>query len=302
MKVDLVNVHNLWPNFGTRWLKELEVPIVSTLHNFRYTCANGLLFRNGDECTDCVKHGSYKAFQHRCYQGSFAASLPAALATIGGAPGDPLLQESSLVISQSQRAHQFLVEQGLPGSKLRLVPGFVERRNKQTATEPDENRFVFVGRDTPEKGLNELIRLWPSGVPLDVFGASSGITLLPSTRIAFRGIMKREELLRLLPRYSALVFPGLAWEGAYPLVVREALEAGVPVVARDGTGASDVIRSSEAGSIYRGGDEVDLLRALKDVTESNSQLRLAARGYFEEHLTEDRWVRDTTQVFLEALR
>ena len=42
---DVVNLHNWFPNFGTRWLKSLKFPSVVTLHNFRTLCPIGTLYR-----------------------------------------------------------------------------------------------------------------------------------------------------------------------------------------------------------------------------------------------------------------
>ena len=64
---DLVHVHNTFPNFGTRWLTKLQIPIVTTLHNFRASCANGLLYRDGHICLECPTSGSKAAFVHGCW-------------------------------------------------------------------------------------------------------------------------------------------------------------------------------------------------------------------------------------------
>ena len=46
-------MHNLFPNFGTRWLKTWSGPLVTTLHNYRYACVNALLLRDNAWCTEC---------------------------------------------------------------------------------------------------------------------------------------------------------------------------------------------------------------------------------------------------------
>ena len=300
VRPDVVQVHNTLPNFGTRWLAGLEIPVVTTLHNFRYACANGLLFRDGHVCLDCPTRGSLQALRHRCYQDSFAASLPAAIATSGGVTGNRVLLASKVVVTQSRRVHEFMLDSGVPEGVLAYVPGFVERRSGDPAPPPDAPRFVFVGRLSPEKGLEELIRLWPSRFPLDVFGGEAGSHPPSGDQIVFRGRLDRDELVPQLRGYTALVFPGLVWEGAYPLVVREALEAGVPVVAREGSGAADLVVESGAGIVYAGGDDASLDRALEEVTLRNEELRSAARRFFEASLTEEQWVAATIRAYQHA--
>src|SRR5262249_45510078 len=50
---DVVHVHNLFPNIARRWVAGLRRPLVTTLHNFRPLCVNGLLYRDGHVCTLC---------------------------------------------------------------------------------------------------------------------------------------------------------------------------------------------------------------------------------------------------------
>lgn len=287
---DAVIVHNTLPNIGNRWVRHRSVPLITMLHNFRASCANGLLFRDGRTCLACPTQGSLQAVRHRCYQDSLNASIPAAIATRGGASGNRLLQASDVIVAQSGRVREFMLAQGIPQSKLVLVPGFTEDRSGHPAAPPSPPRFLFVGRPTPEKGLTQLLEAWPDGYRLDVIGSD----LLPSQaqarEIRARGRMSREETLRELRGYTALVFPGRAWEGAYPLVVREAFEAGVPVIARGGSGAADLVEAAQAGRIYDDGDPQSLRAALDWVTERNVDLRVAARRHFEGALTESRWV------------
>lgn len=296
-RVDVVQVHNTFPNFGTRWLSEVEAPVVTTVHNFRFACANGLLFRDGHLCLECPTNGSINALRHKCYQDSLAASLPAAVGTAGGVTRNRLITSSDAVITQSRRVHDFMVERGVLEGSLAYVPGFVERRNPGPMPAPRSPRFIFVGRHTSEKGLDELIRLWPQGVHLDVFGGEEGWGFPEKEQITSRGRLDRDALLALLPGYTALIFPGLVWEGAYPLVVREALEAGLPVIAREGSGAADLIRESGAGIVYVGQSRDSLQAAVRHVAEFNGDLRQVARSYFETALTEARWLAQTIEVY-----
>jgi len=300
--VDLVHVHNLWPNFGTRWLRHLKQPVITTVHNFRYACANGLLFRGGTTCIECPTSGSWAAVKHRCYHDSVMGSIPAALATMGGVQRNPVVQNSRVLVTQSRRVHDFMLTQGLAKSRLEYIPGFVEESPGTRDPVPRNPRFVFVGRPTPEKGLRELLLSWPSSLPLDVFGASANEWGPLPASVTLRGYLDRDELLRELPRYTALVFPGMAWEGAYPLAVREALAAGLPVVARDGTGAADLVLESRAGTVYEAEKEHSLARALFDVIKHNAVLRKEAHTFFQDQLSEQRWLTKIFAAYRGAMR
>ena len=66
-----------------------------------------------------------------------------------------------------------------------------------------------------------------------------------ATNAHFLGIRDREWIVQQLPNYTALVFPGRVLEGVYPLVVREALESGVPVVSLSGSSTADLVQEAD---------------------------------------------------------
>lgn len=299
---DLVHVHNTFPNFGTRWLTKLQIPIVTTLHNFRASCANGLLYRDGHICLECPTSGSKAAFVHGCYQGSRAASLPAAISTAGGAKGNRLLKASAAIITQSARVHSFMIQQGIPEVRLHLIPGFVEEIHTQVTEPPTIPRFIFVGRNTPEKGLAELLQLWPTELQLDVVGSNEMAPTLHQGKnnLGNLGVRQRAWIMEHLPNYTALVFPGRVWEGAYPLVVREALEAGIPVVALADSGAADLITDFDVGAIYEDGAASQLLSGLGATINGGQRLRLHAREVYKLLLTKDKWVSEMGTAYKHA--
>jgi glycosyltransferase involved in cell wall biosynthesis len=300
MQLDLIHVHNTFPNFGTRWLSKINVPIVTTLHNFRTSCANGLLYRDGRVCVDCPATGSQASLKHACYRDSRLATLPLTIGTKGGAKRNPLLLASDSIITQSLRAHSFMWEQGIPQAKLHLVPGFVEERHSGVVSPPSQPRFLFVGRNSPEKGLSQLLTIWPQQFELDVIGTDNTLEAPTAVKgsVQLLGMRSQEDVTSVLPSYSGLIFPGRVWEGAYPMVVREALEAGVPVVALEGSGAADLIKETGAGAIYREGSADQLEWALRLVITSSVVMRATARNVFQDDLRKEQWVEKMISVFV----
>src|SRR5512140_559172 len=54
---DVAHVHNVFVSASPAVLHACTsrgVPVVLTLHNYRQTCVNGLLFRDGSTCVECV--------------------------------------------------------------------------------------------------------------------------------------------------------------------------------------------------------------------------------------------------------
>ena len=192
-----------------------------------------------------------------------------------------------------------LTASGVKQDRIRLIPGFVERRNSQARLPPPIPRYVFVGRDTVEKGLRDLVKIWPEGVLLDVYGATAPQARLTGGQgtISFKGSVARQEILRRLNEYTALVFPGIAWEGAIPLVVREAAEAGVPVLAREGTSVADFVTARGFGCSYSQEGPESLFAAMKNLEQEELSLRNAARRVFLDSMEETRWQSQMRHLF-----
>jgi hypothetical protein len=58
--------------------RDERVPVVAILHNYRLARANGLFFRSGAVCHDCVHGLPVRAVLHDCYRESPAATAPLA--------------------------------------------------------------------------------------------------------------------------------------------------------------------------------------------------------------------------------
>jgi glycosyltransferase involved in cell wall biosynthesis len=119
--------------------------------------------------------------------------------------------------------------------------------------------------------------------------------------VRFLGQRDRGWIRERLPQYSGLIFPGRVWEGAHPLVVREALEAGVPVVALEGSGAADLVETTGAGSLYRDGDGQSLSAALAAIPLAGDDQRVLARAFALRELTQQSWMDRMLQAY-EAAR
>lgn len=296
---DVVHVHNLFPNFGTSWVRRWDGPLAATLHNYRTICANGLLLRNGTECTECPDSGSWAAAQHGCYRGSRVASVPLALRNRHGLGADPLVQRADRIIVLSRRAQRIFDRYGLPAARTRLLPNGVEDVPPRRP-EAVEERWIGVGRLSAEKGWSWLLSRWPQERSLEVFGAGELLTELQAasgSHVEIMGPSDRDDLRRKLSDYTGAVFAGVNPEGAYPLAAVEALAAGVPLVARAGGAAADMVRIWGCGSIFHGAD--DLPAALDSV--STPQIRQLARSTYEENFSEDLWVERLVGIYREAV-
>lgn len=126
----------------------------------------------------------------------------------------------------------------------------------------DPPRFVFLGNITPVKRLDLAIRAFmplEGQAILDIWGGcpqahQKGLrqSLAPYPHISYRGPYRRSDLPRLLAGATALVMCS-DFEN-YPLVARESLMLGVPVIASQAGGLPEIIHHGRNGLLFPPGD------------------------------------------------
>lgn len=323
---DVVHVHNIFPNYATGWLARWEGPVVATLHNYRPLCANAMLWRIGTACTLCPDGARWAGVRHACYRDSRLASIPLAVRNRGGLKADPVVARADRIIVLSRRAREIYLRYGAAPDRIRLVPNGVEdsdvpaaaagavaahapaataagalaARVGATAPQSADGAWVTVGRLGAEKALDWLLPRWPSGQRLDIIGSGPDEPRLRASAppgVAFLGQLDRDEVLRRLPGYRGAVFSGTNPEGAYPLAAVEALAAGLPLIARTGGAAADMVATWGCGTQFRDRDSLALALA----GPHGPEWRHTAREVFLAHFTRDRWADDLLAVYREAI-
>ncbi|WP_433783360.1 glycosyltransferase [Actinomycetospora sp. CA-101289] len=300
---DVVHVHNLFPNFGTRWVHRWDGPLVATVHNYRAMCAAGTLLRDGQRCTDC-RTDPWAGVRHRCFQGSRVATLPLALAGRGGAAASPPLARADRVVAISQRAVDEYAAAGVDPARFTVVPNAVA--DVPTAGVPG-SRWLFLGRLSAEKGLGELLAAWPEDEALDVVGdgeLAGELRALPvPAGVRFLGGLDNAEVRARLGGYAGLVVPSLWPEAGPPLTYVEALAAGVPAVAVAGNGAADDIDVHGTGVVVsRSPETAELAVALKEVHRDRTRLGARCRAAYEARFSTTAWVQALLDVYDDARR
>ena len=294
-------LNNLFPNFGTRWIQDWPGPVIVILHNFRYVCANGLLLREGKLCTACIDTSSLAAVRYGCYRQSRLMSLPLAIANRESGTSAALLRRADAVVAQSEAALEVMRQAHV--ERLIYVPGFGPGASAYTKEEARAG-WVFVGRLSQEKGLEELLDIWPASESLTVIGDGpqrSELEDLERVNVRFLGSRSRDEVMDHLRRATGLIFPGICLEGAHPMVVREAMTVGTPVIAAMGGSAGEVVRAQGGGVEYNHRSKASLLEAMKIVANSGSmgkQARVAAGALF----SPEEWIDNMKNVFVDAQR
>jgi glycosyltransferase involved in cell wall biosynthesis len=306
---DVAHVHNSFPLISPssiHALTTLRVPVVMTLHNFRLFCANGLLFREGRPCEECLGSSPLPGIVHGCYRGSRPATAPIAL-NIAAHRRLGTWSRVATFITLSSFARAKVIAGGLPAGRVVVKPNFVPAPAR--AREGPGSHFVFLGRLTPEKGADLLVSAWsatlgtlmvagdgPSRPELEARAAVHGGT------VRFLGVRSPSECGDLLRSARALVVPSRAYEG-FPVAVVEAYAHGVPVIAPAHGAFPEVVQDGDTGLLYRSGDAADLraqMRALSD-PQCSVEMGAAARRAYEARYTPERNLQALHAIYDQAI-
>lgn len=193
--------------------------------------------------------------------------------------------EADAILAPTRFARDRAVEWGIAAERVRVCPlGAVEGPTRPRPARL-RRRLGYLGTLAPHKGVHVLIEalrgLPEREVTLDIVGNpavdpaySRRLRELAGEdpRIRFRGPIAEGEQGRLWSSLDVLVLPSLWWENS-PLVVLEALAAGVPVVASRIGGVGEILPEA-AGVLVPSGDAEALRAALADVAAG----RLLAGG------------------------
>lgn len=286
---DVVHVHNLFPNFGRRWVRTLNVPVVATLHNYRPLCAQVSLYRDGGLCTRCPDGDRWAGVRYGCYGGSRLASLPIAWANRKGLAADPLLARADRITVPSAQAHAVYKAAGLSAQKLITLPNFLPDARDPGPGPGDggEQRWLFVGRLDEGKGAVELVERWPTARPLIIVGAGGDEARVRRAargkRVELLGHVTKERVLDLMGRATGLLYPSRHAE-TFGLPYIEALAAGTPTLALAPNTVAELVAAEGTGAVAGWGDDLDAV--LADAAATFSGLRRACRGVFETRYTE----------------
>lgn len=306
---DIVHVHNWFPLASPSIFDAClsrHVPVVWTLHNFRLTCVNGLLFRNGRICEDCLGKSPIPGIVHRCYRGSRAGSAVVAATDMIHNLLGTWSRKVDRLIALNDFARDKFIAAGLPPERLVVKPNFLS----DPGPVPPRKRegALFVGRLSPEKGVDVLIQAWNGiAMPLTVVGTGpdeARLRAMADGGVNFAGHLAPAAVAARLRQAALLVVPSL-WFENFPMVIVEAFAHGVPVVVSSGGALARIVTDGVDGWHFEMGNAPDLNRVLRRITGDPALLDAAsraARQRYERDLTPEANLRQLEAIYASACR
>lgn len=305
---DVVHVHNTWFALSAAVLDELRLsglPTVLSVHNYRASCLNAVLLRDGRPCYDCLGGTPWPGVVHRCYRGSAVASAAAAGAVVI-ARRRQAWQAPDAVVVVGGHVREFAAASGFDLGRLHEIPHSVADRGQRGAPPSCSRDLLYVGRLSVEKGLDQLVRAWrtadPQGLRLVIAGEgplrSELARDLPPNVLLLGGVGP-EEVHRLMTQARAVLVPSI-WDEMYGLVVAEAFCAATPVLASSRGGPRDLLGAAGLTSwlVEEGGWPSALTDlATGDLGRDADDAGRRARRYYESALTPERGLARLVSVY-----
>lgn len=274
--VDLVHFHHTYLSSISllEVALDLGLPVVLTLHDAWHLCPqlhciNAQGYCGGpadlDRCTACLEPG----LQER------TASQRQKLRHIltGRRKYVQTVLSRCRLVSPSRFLRNLHYQCGVaPGQIIHLPLGLDELTPAlEVPNPPDPPRFVFLGNIIPVKRLDLAVKAFvplAGQAVLEIWGGCPQThrkalrqSLAPFPHISYRGPYQRSDLPRILAGAAALVMCS-DFEN-YPLVARESLMLGVPVIASRAGGIPEIIHHGRNGLLFPPGDSEALRHAVR---------------------------------------
>ncbi len=271
------------------------VPMVLTFHDYWMQCARGQrIHPSGDvcaqvddaTCAQCMavdidylddrrpegrrRDPEDTGFQHAAISQRRREMLEA-------------LSAPDLLMTASQFTAQTFYDYGVEREILVMRYGAnVDQRKSYVPTTSSSLRIGFIGRLTPNKGLEVLIDAFELLSSKDIeltlhgLGDESYVQSLrqrtTNPAVEFRGAFERGELPAIYAGFDVQVVPS-TWFECSPLVVQDAFLFGKPLVVSDIGGLRELVEEGTSGLRFRTGDAADLASKLVRLSEDPTLVR-----------------------------
>lgn len=273
--------------------KNNDIPIIWRLSDFHKICANYLLFRDGKICESCLQKGLVEILKNKC--GGYQRSIGVSLVKYAGMQLSRfrnIYDYISYYIVPSSFSRNKMIEGGFPPGKLIHIPTFVIPKQHKINKSSKDPIILYVGRLSPEKGINVLInafgliknrkaKLFIAG-DLNNTYARTLLSSVPnglSSRIKFLGNKSQKEISVLYDICTVVVVPSL-WYENQPNVVLEGMAHSKPVIASRLGSLIELIHDGKTGYHFEAGNIYDLANIIDSIINNpESAIRIGVSAY-----------------------
>ncbi len=301
-KPDVVHVHNFFPLVSPAIFyvaNKLRIPIVMTLHNYRLICPSAYQHYNGQlHLENAAQVFPVQAILDKAYRGSYFQTASVVLTTGLHKLLGTWRSKVDRYIALTQGAGNMFLNSSLKlkPSQLTIKPNFTTDLGE--GAKEREDYFLFVGRLSPEKGIETLLKankLHPFKLKIIGDGPLRGAVeehAANHPNVEYLGYQKRPRVEGELKRAKALVFTS-EWPEMFGMTIIEAFSTGTPVVASNIGGAAHLVQHNHNGLLYTPQNAEELVQQVKtlesDATLAETLGRNARASYLQHFTPEENY-------------
>jgi glycosyltransferase involved in cell wall biosynthesis len=269
---DIAHLHNIYHYISPsviHTLRQYDVPIVMTLHDYKLICPAYKLWVDGSICERCLGGRFYHCVRHRCIHGS----LPASLLSAVEAYTHRLMHTYDgvdIFVSPSRFLREKHIAHGVEPGRIAHISNFLVLEHYKPRFD-HSGYFAYAGRLTPFKGVGTLLeavaRLRPT-FPLLIIGDGPSrrdleikARRLGLDKVRFLGHQSGTALHDLIAGAMFAVVPSEWYENG-PYAVLEALALGTPVLGADIGGIPELVEPGVEGFLFEPGQVTTLAAQL----------------------------------------
>ncbi len=284
---DLVHFQHLFDNLSMSMIdvaKKSAVPVTVTLHDFWFICPRYQLFIENNtsvcsgpetpaKCADCVVLAGW-------FPGLDRAEIEPIIA-LRHEYARRLLADVELIFAPSRFVADIFDRFGFGGGRITVAPlGIGNFTVQRRAPGAGPTRFGYMGTIHPVKNVMALVRAFAAThgeASLHLYGGGEAHRVkelkesITDPRITYHGSYTSRQLPEILAGIDILVVPSLI--ESYCLTVREALSAGVPVLAARVGGIPEIVRDGVNGMLFDPFSGVELTNLLQQFISDGAAIR-----------------------------
>lgn len=306
---DIAHVHNVYPLISPvvyKVLHDNEIPIVQTLHNYRFICPNGLFFINGEVCTKCLdKKSYYQCGFNKCYHNSFVQSFWYADIV---SRGNKWFRYIDKFVALNNFVKDKMTQRGFDESKITIVPNFSYKADIKQDIHSKKEYFLYLGRLSPEKGLETLLEAIDNINGIKLYVAGDGVlkdkimSYEHKGKVKYLGWVSGEKKDLLIKNARALIVPSECHEN-FPLVILEAMALGTPTIASKMGGMQYLVEDGVSGKLFEAGNHKDLIEKIKYFSDDFvvSKMGKMAQEVYENNYTPEIIYNELMQVYRDVI-
>ena len=250
--------------------KELNYPIVFTIHDFWLFCVKGqMINQHGSICPAPSIENCTQCSPYVCNEDDVQKST---------SHMKNIISQIDTFISPSQTLKKFFISQGVDEKKIKYLKyGFNTDKitfEKKQYSKSDKLNFGFMGRVIPTKGIKVLIEAFKElpHTTLNIYGhIGAQKRFLETNNIIFKGAYDNNKINQVLNDIDVLIVPSIWYENA-PLVIQEAFLAGVAVITSNIGGMSELVKNNINGYTFEVGNAKSLQQVVEKIIDNPTTL------------------------------